>query len=150
MHEKYMKIAIKEAKKSLDTDVPVGAVVVMNNKIIARGHNQKEKKKNAIRHAEIIAIEKACKKNHNWHLENCELYVTMEPCIMCTGAIIQSRIPKVYYGVKNDKFGISNHFKIEEKTKIDNHYMYFYGGYLKEEIETMLKSFFQKKRINKK
>ena len=101
-----MKLAIKEAKKAFKTgDVPVGAIIVKNNKVIAKAHNMKEKNKNAIKHAEIIAIEKACKKLKNWHLEDCELYVTLEPCLMCCGAIIQSRIKKLYYGVKSDRFG---------------------------------------------
>jgi tRNA(adenine34) deaminase len=102
----FMKEAFKEAQKAYKKDeVPVGAVIVKDGKIIARGYNQKEKCKNAIKHAEIIAIEKACEKLKNWHLEGCELYVTLEPCLMCCGAIIQSRIKKLYYGVKSERFG---------------------------------------------
>jgi tRNA(adenine34) deaminase len=102
----FMKEAFKEAQKAYKkNEVPVGAVVVKNGKIIARGYNKKEKTNLATRHAEIIAIEKACKKLKNWHLEDCELYVTLEPCLMCCGAIIQSRIKKLYYGVKSDRFG---------------------------------------------
>lgn len=146
MEEIYMEVALKEAKKSLDIDVPIGAVIVKNGKIIARAHNKKEKKKNATQHAEIIAIEKACKKLKTWHLEECEIYITMEPCLMCTGAIIQARIPIVYYAVNNEKFGISNYFDIEKKVKINNHYIQFYGGYLKKETQSMLKVFFETKR----
>lgn len=102
----FMKEAFKEAQKAYKkNEVPVGAVIVKNGKIIARGYNKKEKTNLATRHAEIIAIEKACKKLKNWHLEDCELYVTLEPCLMCCGAIIQSRIKKLYYGVKSDRFG---------------------------------------------
>ena len=146
MIEKYMRLALKQAEKSLDVDVPVGAIIVKNNKIIARGFNKKELEKNAIKHAEIIAIEKACKKLKTWHLEDCEIYITMEPCLMCVGAIIQSRISKVYYGVKNNKFGISNYFDIENRVKINNHYIKFYGGFLKDEIEKQIKDFFKQKR----
>src|SRR5574344_1348939 len=106
MKEKYMLIALKEAKKAYSHgDVPVGAVLVLNNKIIAKGYNQKEAKHNGTSHAEIITIAKACKKLNTWHLDDCELYVTMEPCLMCAGAIIQARIKKVYYATKNTKFG---------------------------------------------
>jgi tRNA(adenine34) deaminase len=84
--------------------VPVGAVIVKNNKIISKAYNKKEKTKNVTKHAEIIAISKACKKIKNWRLDECEIYVTMEPCMMCCGAIEQSRIKKIIYGVKNEKY----------------------------------------------
>ena len=101
---KYMQIAVKEAKKSLKTDdVPIGAVVVENNKIIAKAHNTREKKHIVTGHAEINAIEKACKKKKTWHLTNCELYVTLEPCEMCLSVIKQARIKKIYYCVKQEK-----------------------------------------------
>lgn len=104
----YMNEAINEAKKAYKkNEVPVGAVIVKNNKIIAKAHNMKENKNIASYHAEILAINKACKKNKNWRLNDCTLYVTMEPCIMCCGAIIQSRIKKVVYGVKNENYGFS-------------------------------------------
>ena len=106
MHEKFMLEAIKEAKKALAlNEIPVGAIIVKNGKIIARGYNKKETKNDATRHAEIIAIEKACKKMKTWHLNECELYVTLEPCLMCCGAIIQSRIKKIYYGIESKRFG---------------------------------------------
>ena len=99
-----MNIAIKEAKKSYKIDdVPVGAVIVKDDVVIAKAHNMKEKKCNAIMHAEIIAIDKACKKLKRWRLDDCELYVTMEPCLMCIGAIVESRIKKIYCGVENKK-----------------------------------------------
>ena len=106
MDEYYMHEALKEAKKSYKADdVPVGAIIVMNNKIIAKAHNKKEKHKNAIEHAEILAISKACKKLNTWHLEKCTIYVTLEPCLMCAGALIQSRIGKLVYATNNEKFG---------------------------------------------
>lgn len=110
--DKYMNLAIKEALKAKNGgDVPVGAVVVHKNKIISKAFNKKEKSKNAICHAEIIAIKKACKKINSWHLNDCILYCTMEPCMMCCGAILQSRIKKVYFLVKNDKYGCTDLLK---------------------------------------
>ena len=95
MNEYYMKIAIKQANKALKyNEVPVGAIIVKNNKIIAKAYNKKEKSNDSTKHAEIIAISKACKKFKNWRLDDCILYVTMEPCMMCSGAIEQSRIKK--------------------------------------------------------
>lgn len=106
MEEKFMKEALKEAKKAYDNgEIPIGAIIVKDGKIIARAHNQKEEKNDATKHAEIIAIQKASKKVQGWRLENCEMYVTLEPCMMCTGAIIQSRIKKVYIGAMNEKLG---------------------------------------------
>ena len=100
MNNKYMDAAYKEALKSYELDeIPVGCVIVYNNKIISKGHNSKEIKNNAIMHAEILAINKACKKIGNWRLENCIMYSTLKPCMMCMGAIIESRIKTVYYGV---------------------------------------------------
>ena len=106
MKEFFMKEALKEAKKALDKEeVPVGAVVVKDGKVIARAHNVKETKKDAICHAEILAIERACKKLNSWRLIGCELYVTLEPCPMCAGALINSRIDKVYIGTDDIKTG---------------------------------------------
>lgn len=137
MNELYMNEALKEAKKAyLINDVPVGCVIVKDNKIIARGHNQKETKNNAIMHAEIIAISKACQKLKTWHLEECTMYVTMEPCLMCTGAIVQSRINTIYYATSNEAFGAL------EKLRKNN----IYKGILKKESEQLLKKFFQEKR----
>lgn len=112
MNEYYMNIAIKEAKKAYKyEEVPVGAVIVKNNKIISKAYNKKEKTKNVIKHAEIIAISKACKKLKNWRLDDCDIYVTMEPCMMCCGAIQQSRIKKIVYGIKNENYGSTNQLK---------------------------------------
>ena len=136
---KFMNIAIKEAIKAKNKgDVPVGAVIVLKNKVIGKAHNKKEHNKNATKHAEILAISKACKKLHSWHLDNCTLYCTMEPCMMCSGAILQSRIKKVVYLVKNEKYGCTHLLKnskiefIEIKENID--------------MKKLLNDFFQLKR----
>lgn len=138
--EKYMQIALQEAKKAEKKgDVPVGAVIVKDNKIIAKGHNKKEKRKMVTRHAEIEVIEKACKKLKTWHLEECEIYTTVEPCTMCYGAIEQARIKKIIYGTENEKFGYIN--KKNTKNKIE-----LQSGILKKECCEMMKKFFLKKR----
>lgn len=104
--EKYMKAALKLAQKAADEgEVPVGAVVVCDGKIVGRGRNRRETKKNALHHAEIEAIEKACKKLGGWRLHRCDLYVTLEPCPMCAGALINSRMKTVYYGAPDPKAG---------------------------------------------
>ena len=104
MEKKYIELVLKEAKKAYNSgEVPVGAVIIKNNKIIAKAHNMVEKKKNSIMHAEIIAITKASKKIRNWRLNNCDMYVSLEPCDMSKAAILLSRINKVYYLVKKDK-----------------------------------------------
>ncbi len=141
-----MQEAIKEAKKSLKSnDVPIGAIIVENGKIIARGHNKKEKTNKATSHAEIEAINKACKKKKTWYLDNCTMYVTIEPCMMCCGAIIQSRIKKVVYGSKNEKFGyvesIDSAFDKKNNHKVDVEH-----GILETECLKLLKDFFKEKR----
>jgi len=138
--EKYMTIALKEALKAAKCgDVPVGAVIVKNNKIISKGHNKKEKRKVVTRHAEIEAIEKACKKLKTWHLDGCEIYTTIEPCLMCYGAIEQARIEKIIFGTENEKFGYISNQQIESKIK-------FESGILKNECAKIIKNFFLKKR----
>lgn len=147
MDEKYMREALKEAGKSYaNGDVPVGAVVVQNNKIIARAHNEKEKKRIATKHAEIIAIEKACIKNKNWRLDDCILYVTLEPCLMCAGAIIQSRMSKVVYATKSEKFGFVGSIENILNNKKNNHKVEIFSGMLELESQLLLKSFFEKTR----
>ena len=104
MKEEYMRAALREAEKAKKIDeVPIGCVIVKDDKIIARGHNLRETKQQSINHAEIIAIQKACKKVGSWRLEDCDLYVTLEPCCMCAGAILQSRIRTVIYGTADPK-----------------------------------------------
>ena len=138
--EKYMVIALKEAKKAEKYgDVPVGAVIVKNNKVIAKGHNKKEKKKIVTRHAEIEVIEKACKKLKTWHLDDCVIYVTIEPCTMCYGAIEQARIKTIIYGADNEKFGYINKKNHNDKIKIKS-------GILEKECSQIIKKFFLKKR----
>ena len=102
----YMRQALKNAKKAFKiNEIPVGCVIVCENKIISQGYNQRNKKNNVLYHAEIIAINKACKKINDWRLENCILYSTLEPCAMCAGAILQARIKKIIFGCHNHKFG---------------------------------------------
>ena len=145
--EYYMDIALKEAMKAYKEDeVPVGCVIVKDDKIIARGHNQKEKKNNAILHAEIVTLNKAQKKLNDWHLNDCTMYVTLEPCVMCAGAIIQSRIKKVIYGAKSYQDGaIESACKIFE-IKGFNHYpetLYFQGN---ENCSKIISDYFKSKR----
>lgn len=148
MEEKYMLEALKEAKKSfVKGDVPVGAVIVKNNKIISRAHNEKEIQKIATKHAEILAIEKACKKLKSWHLEECELYITLEPCLMCAGAIIQSRISKIIYATSNEKFGFAGSIENVLNNKKNNHKVKIINGVLEQESQKLLKNFFKSKRI---
>ena len=106
MDKYYMSVALEEARKAFKyNEIPVGAVIVKNGKIISKAYNKREKTHDVTMHAEIIAISKACKKLKNWRLEDCTIYVTMEPCMMCCGAIEQSRISKVVYGTANENFG---------------------------------------------
>ena len=120
--EFFMKQAIKEAiKASLIDEIPVGCVIVKDNKIIARGYNKRETNNNSLAHAEIIAIDKACKKLNSWRLDDCKMYITLEPCIMCSGAIIQSRIKELVYGAKDERFGCHQSFlKGQTLSKIIN------------------------------
>ena len=146
-----MKEAIKQAKKAaLIDETPIGAVIVHNGKIIARGYNKRETKKNALLHAEIIAIDKACKKLGGWRLPVCDIYVTLEPCPMCAGAILQSRIRKVYYGASVPKGGSIESCMKMYKTSGFNHYPEVEAGLMKEECANMLRNFFRIKRIQKK
>ena len=145
--EYFMKEALKQAKKAYNKlEVPVGVVIVKDDNIIARAYNQKEMKNSPIKHAEIIAIEKACKKLNNWRLNDCEMYVTLEPCPMCAGAIINSRIKKVYIGAVQEKTGAcgSKVDLIEEyktETKIDIEF-----GILKDKCLNLVQEFFKELR----
>lgn len=119
MVEKYMKMALFEAKKAyFEDEIPVGCVIVYKNEVIACGYNEKESKNSAIRHAEIVAIEEACGKLGTWHLDDCDLYVTLEPCMMCLGAIIESRIKNVYFGTKNNSKQMYDKNKIKGVVKL--------------------------------
>lgn len=137
MDEYFMDVAIKQALKAKQkNEVPVGAVIVKNNKIISKGYNKKEIKNDVTMHAEIIAIKKACKKIKNWRLEDCILYVTLEPCMMCCGAIQQARIKKIVYGVKNDNYGCSKY--------LNN--IQIISQVCEKKCKMIIQSFFQKKR----
>lgn len=149
--EYFMREALKEAKKAyLKNEVPVGAVIVKNNEIIARGHNVKETKKDTTKHAEIIAIQKASKKLNSWRLENCEMYVTLEPCSMCAGALIQSRIKKVYIGTMDYKTGACGSVLNLLKDFKFNHIVEVENGVMQQECEEILKNFFKELRKSKK
>ena len=145
--EYYMNIALKEAMKAYKEDeVPVGCVIVKDDKIIARGHNQKEKKNNAILHAEIVTLTKAQKKLNDWHLNDCTLYVTLEPCLMCTGAILQTRIKRVVYGCSDPKGGaIDTVIKIKEIKNL-NHSFESISKILEKDCSMILKNYFKSKR----
>ena len=143
---KFMKAAYAEAKKAyLIAEVPVGAVIVYNNKIIARGHNTRETNQSVLGHAEINAIKKASKKIGSWRLEECDIYVTLEPCPMCSGAIIQSRIKNLYFGAYDLKSGacgsVLNLFEHPF-----NHKVNVTGGVMEEECSRIIKDFFKELR----
>ena len=146
-----MKEALKEAKKAYDKlEVPVGAVIVKEGKIIARAHNLKETKYDTTKHAEILAIQKASKKLNNWRLIDCDMYVTLEPCSMCAGAIINSRIRKVYIGALDEKTGAAGSVLNLFEDFTFNHNVEVEKGIMQEECETMLKNFFKMLRKIKK
>ena len=148
IHEKYMRAALKEAEKAKNIDeVPVGCVIVQNDRIIARGHNLKEKKMQAYAHAEMIAIQKASKKLNNWCLDDCDLYVTLEPCMMCTGVIGQARIRNLYYGTADPKGGtIDTLIKVKEIPHLRTYPKTVTAGILREECAAILTNFFREKR----
>ena len=147
MEEYFMKQALKEAEKAYKKlEVPVGAIIVKDGKIIARAYNQKESKTDTTKHAEILAIQKASKKLKSWRLIDCEMYVTLEPCTMCAGAIIHSRIKKVYIGAMDEKTGaVGSVLNLFEDYKF-NHKPEVEKGILKEDCESLLKQFFKELR----
>lgn len=147
MQEKFMKEALKEAKKAYDKlEVPVGAVIVKDGKIISRAHNLKETRYDTTNHAEILAIQKASKKLKSWRLLDCEMYVTLEPCSMCAGAIINSRIKKIYIGANDEKTGAVGSVLNLFDDYTFNHKVEFEKGILKKECEEILKKFFKELR----
>lgn len=145
--EKFMKEALKEAMKAYNKlEIPVGAVIVKDGKIVSRAHNVKEEKKDTTKHAEIIAIQKASKKLESWRLTDCEMYVTLEPCSMCAGALIQARIKKVHIGAMDEKTGacgsvlnLLEDYKFNHRVEVEN-------GICKEKCENILKEFFKELR----
>ena len=149
--EKFMMEALKEAKKAYDKlEVPVGAVIVKEGKIIARAHNLKETKTDTTKHAEILAIQKESRKLKSWRLLDCDMYVTLEPCSMCAGAMINSRIRKIYIGTQDAKtgavgsvFNLFNDYTFNHKVEAET-------GILKDECESILQQFFKELRKSKK
>lgn len=145
--EKYMRIAIKEAKKAYDKkEVPVGAIIVKNGIVIAKAHNIKERRNDTTCHAEILAIRKASRKLDSWRLEECEMYVTLEPCSMCAGAFINARIKKVYIGTMDNKTGACGSVLNLLEDYSFNHRVINESGILQEECEEILKKFFKELR----
>lgn len=142
--EKFMRFAIEQAKLAeAEGEVPIGAVVVCNGEVIGSGYNRKNSGKSALKHAEIVAIEDASKVIGDWRLDECSLYVTLEPCLMCAGAIIHARVRNVFFGTTEPKFGgvvsLAHTFDIEKL----NHKVNYAGGLFAEEISAMMKAFFK-------
>jgi len=147
---KYMKEALKEANKAYTIgEIPIGAVIVQNGRIISRGYNKKELQNDPTNHAEILAIKKASKKLSSWRLNSCDMYVTLEPCTMCAGAIIQARIGRLYFGAKDPKAGaagsVINIFDVEDF----NHKTEIHYGLLEDSCSQILKDFFKTLRDGK-
>lgn len=150
IEEKYMKAALREAKKAEALgEVPIGCVIVYEDNIIGRGYNRRIVDKNVLSHAEIIAIRKACKKMGDWRLEDCTMYVTLEPCPMCAGAIVQARIPKVVIGCMNPKAGCAGSVLDLLHQEGFNHQVETEIGVLGDTCSTMLKTFFKELRRTK-
>jgi tRNA(adenine34) deaminase len=151
MNEKYMREALKEAKKAIRLgEVPIGCVIVYQDKIIGRGYNKRNTKKTTLAHAELAAIEKASKAMGDWRLEDCVLYVTLEPCQMCAGAIIQARIKKVVVGTMNPKAGCAGSILNLLQMKEFNHQAELETGVLEEECTEVLQAFFKDLRLRNK
>lgn len=148
---KFMIEALKQAKKSLlNNDVPVGCVIVFKGKIIARAYNRRKKDNSTIRHCEIIAIEKACKKMGDWRLEGCSMYVTLEPCPMCAGAILQSRMSELFVGTMNPKAGCCGSLMNILNDDRFNHKVTVKTGIMKKECSEIITSFFKNLRKHEK
>lgn len=147
----FMIEALKEAQKAyLIGEVPIGAVIVKDNQIIARGHNLREHSNDATTHAEVVAIQEACMVLNSWRLIDCDLYVTIEPCLMCSGAIINSRVQNVYYGARDPKAGaVSSLYTTLNDSRL-NHQVGVEEGILAEQASQLMKSFFKRARKLKK
>ena len=148
---KYIGLALKEAKKAYDKEeVPIGAIIVKNGKVISKAHNLRESKNSAIAHAEILAIEKACKKLNSWRLSDCVMYVTCEPCPMCAGAILNSRLKRIIFGAKDEKSGavVSKIHMLDEE--YCNHRVEYAESAFQKECEEIIKDFFRELRAKKK
>lgn len=143
----YMKEALNKAKQGYKEDeVPVGVIIVKNNKIIAATHNKKESMKDATAHAEILAIKEACQLLNTTYLNDCDMYVTFEPCMMCTGAIINARIRKLVFGAYDHRFISLESILLQYKSNEFNHLPIFYGGILEEDCSKLMTDYFKKKR----
>lgn len=150
-NEKYMREAIRQAKKAYAIgEVPIGCVIVYEDKIIGRGYNRRTIDKNPLAHAELIAIKKASKKMGDWRLEECTMYVTLEPCQMCSGAIVQARMKKVVVGCMNPKAGCAGSILNLLQVEKFNHQVELETGVLGEECSEMMKNFFRELRKTKK
>ena len=149
--EYYMKKAIAAAKRAAAKDeVPVGAVIVKDGEIIAVANNRKERENCAVFHAEIVAIRRACKKLGNWYLDGCEMYVTLEPCPMCAGALINSRLDKLYFGAYDPKAGCCGSLENLVQDSRFNHTLSVEGGIMQKECAALLIGYFKQKRAQKK
>lgn len=147
----FMKEALKQAKKAYKIgEVPIGCVIVRDGEIIARGYNKRNYKKNSLAHAEIAAIDKACKKTGDWRLEECTLYITLEPCPMCAGAIVQARVKRVVVGSMNQKAGCAGSVLDLLQEKRFNHQVEFTKGVLEEKCTVLLQQFFRELREKKR
>lgn len=141
-HTRFMQEALKEAQRAFDDDeIPIGAVIVLKNRIIARGHNQTERLHDVTAHAEMIAITSAANHIGSKFLDECTIYVTVEPCLMCAGALYWSRIPNIYYGASDNRFGYTQHNKDVFGAKVQVH-----SGILKDECAKLMLDFFRRKR----
>ncbi len=150
IQEKFMKAALREAKKAyLINEVPIGCVIVQDDKIIARGYNRRNIDKNTLAHAELAAIRKASKKTGDWRLEDCTIYITLEPCQMCAGAIVQSRMKEVVIGAMNPKAGCAGSVINLLQMAEFNHQVPITKGVLEEECSQMLSKFFAELREKK-
>lgn len=147
-HERYMKEAVKQAKKAAALgEVPIGCVIVQEGKIIGRGYNRRNTDKSTLAHAEIAAIRRASRAVGDWRLEDCALYVTLEPCQMCAGAIIQARIPEVFIGCMNPKAGCAGSVYNLLEEPAFNHQAHVFRGLLEEECGQLMKGFFKDLRL---
>jgi tRNA(adenine34) deaminase len=145
-YELFMREALKEAQNAYDKDeIPVGCVIVKDGEIIARSHNLKESNQNVLHHAEIIAINQACQNLGSWRLDDCDIYVTLEPCLMCIGAIVSARFKRLIYGPKDAKYESLDNI-LKEYLKNFNHQVEVIPGILEKESDELLKKFFKKLR----
>ena len=143
----FMHEALKEARKAdKKNEIPIGAVIVRNGEIISRAYNTREKTKNSTAHAEILAISKACRKLDNWRLLDCDIFVTIEPCLMCLGALFNARIQGLYFGAENNSNG---NIKLEELGQVQNHKLKVVGGIMEAECRELMSKFFKKQQARK-